>query len=135
MTKMMLTKAVAAMVAVVVPSVVAVGWAGAAEDELELLASRTEAEFTKRNEGTFYNTEFRVYCRMGTGFDEGVFKKIDFEPVNNDYEYCYNVSDDLKKVALAATSNKDGSVRCVIIDASSGELERGEISDRSPCLP
>ena len=74
-------------------------------------------------------------CRMGTGFDEGVFEAIGFAPTGKGYEYCYNVSSDRKKVALAATSAKNGSISCLIIDASSGKPVAGKVTDKSPCVP
>ncbi len=116
-------------------AVVGHGTAGAGEDELTALATKAEKEFTKRGEGTFVDTGYAAYCRMGTGFDEGVFKQIGFAPTGKGYEYCYNVSSDRKKLAVAATSGKDGSVRCLIIDASSGKPERGKVTDKSPCVP
>jgi len=111
------------------------GTAGAGEDELTTLATKAEEEFTKRGEGTFVDTGYASYCRMNMGFDEGVFKQIGFAPKEKGYEYCYNVSSDRKMLALAATSGKDGSVRCLVIDASSGKPERGKVSDKSPCVP
>jgi len=121
-----------AIVAVTLSSYAA---AGEAEDELNRLAKKAGEELTKRGEGTFFDTGYASYCRMNTGFDEGVFKEIGFAPSGKGYEFCYNVSDDRKKLALAATSGKDGSVKCLIIDATSGKPEPGKITDKSPCVP
>jgi len=111
------------------------GATGAGDDELAALATKAEEEFTKRGEGTFVDTGSASYCRTNTGFDEGVFKQIGFAPTGKGYQHCYNVSSDRKKLAVAATSTKDGSARCLIIDASSGKPERGKVTDKSPCVP
>ena len=111
------------------------GSAGAGEDELMALATKAEAEFTKRGEGTFVDTGYASYCRTNTGFDEGVFKQIGFAPAGKGYQYCYNVSSDQKKLGVSATAMKDGSARCLIIDASSGKPVRGKVTETSSCTP
>ena len=109
--------------------------AGASSDELAELAAKAEAEFSARGEGSFVDTGYASYCRTGTGFDEGVFKQIGFAPSGDGFQYCYNVGSNLKKVALSATAMRDGSVRCLIVDATSGEPSRGDITDQEPCVP
>lgn len=116
----------------------ACGGGGGGQDatgDLDRLATASAEEFTSRGEGTFFDAGFASYCRAGTGFDEGPFAAVGFAPIAEGYEFCYNVSSDLKQVALAATSMRDGTVQCLILDASSGQVQRGEITDKSPCTP
>ena len=107
----------------------------AATEELNRLATAAEEEFAARGEGTFVKTDYVSYCRAGSGFDEGPFAAIDFASDLAGIEFCYNVSDDLKKVALSATSMRAGTTQCLMLDASSGQVVRGEITDTSPCVP
>lgn len=107
----------------------------AATDELNRFATAAENDFTARGEGTFVKTDYMTYCRAGSGFDEGPFAAIDFASDLAGYEFCYNVSDDLKKVALSATYMSDGTTQCLMLDASSGQVQKGQITDTSPCMP
>ena len=107
----------------------------AATEELNRLATAAEAEFAARGEGTFFQTDYVSYCRGGSGFDEGPFAAINFASDLAGYQFCYNVSDDLKMVALSATSMSDGTTQCLMLDASSGQVVQGQITDTSPCVP
>ncbi len=107
----------------------------AATEELNRFATAAEDEFGARGEGTFVKTDYRVYCRAGSGFDEGPFAAIDFASDLAGYEFCYNVSDDLKTVALSATNMSAGTTQCLMLDATSGQVEKGQITDTSPCVP
>ena len=108
---------------------------GEATNELNRFATLSEEEFQERGEGTFYDTEYAVYCRAGSGFDEGPFAAVGFQPTVEGYEFCYNVSSDRKQVGLRATSMKDGSAQCLVLDASSGEIQRSEITEDASCTP
>ncbi len=102
---------------------------------IETFANRAETEFQQRGQGTFFDTGFLSYCRQNTGFDSGVFHALGYADSNapKNVELCYNVSDDLKKVALGATSSK-GDLQCVVLDASSGSIVRTTKSSGS-CTP
>ncbi|HKZ51115.1 MAG TPA: hypothetical protein VJ256_05095 [Dehalococcoidia bacterium] len=109
-----------------------------AKEQLEALANKAEEEFTKRGEVLFIDTGFAVYCRLNSGFDEGVFKALGFTPsgdAKKSFEFCYNVSSDRKKVALAVTPAKGGATACLVLDASRGTVTRGETRRVSQCLP
>lgn len=92
---------------------------------IETFASRTQAEFNQRAQGTFFDTGVLSYCRQNTGFDSSVFKALGYTNENapKDVELCYNVNIDRKKVALGATSSK-GDRECVVLDASGGTIVR-----------
>jgi hypothetical protein len=110
---------------------------GSAEDIAATLADRAEEEFNSRNEGTFFDTGFITYCRLNKGFDGGVFNALGYTDASapSGYELCYNLSDDLKRVALGVISAKTGDTTCVVLDASSGSAVRGEIREVDRCVP
>ena len=94
-----------------------------------------------RNGGLFADTTAPIYCRGGVAAitaDDSVFTTIGFQPDDDteDADFCYNVSDDRKRVSLSVAENPLAEeVLCLTIDLTGEEPMWSEVTTTSSCRP
>lgn len=106
------------------------------QETLAKYADAAEAHFTKQK-GTFLKTEYMVYCRSGNLLAKSKLGELGFAPPkdNQSRTYCYNVADNLKKVALSVGDATGENVLCLVLDGSGGKVSRGKPTRTSRCQP
>jgi hypothetical protein len=107
-----------------------------AQKALTGFADAATAHF-KRNGGKFIKTSVLVFCRSSNIFHKGKLKVLGYNArkAEEGLSFCYNVHASLKKVALNIGTEVDETRWCVVLDGTSGTIQRGKMSKRKSCLP
>ena len=116
------------------PSEPAVDPAELAQKQLDAVAVKAIANF-EANGRLFIDTGVALYCRSGRSIRDGVFADIGFDPEEGARKnYCYNVSDDRKRLGLSFGSEMTDEPWCLLLDGSGEEVLREGPSERA-CIP
>ncbi len=107
-----------------------------AKKALPGFAEAATAHF-KRNGSKFIQTTVMVFCRTGNSLHRGKLAALGYKASDAEKElsFCYNVADNLKKVALSVSTEEDESRWCLVLDGTSGTVKRGSIEKKKGCRP
>ena len=108
----------------------------AARTALGLLADKAIAAYEKDG-NLFKKTDVIVFCRGGQTVEEGLFAELGFEPPAeaSGLSYCYNVSDERKKLALSAGSELADERMCIFLDGTGAKMDRQPPRKAKSCIP